>query len=223
MNPSPDVVPVFPLPNSVLFPDTVMPLHIFEPRYRNMVKDAEASDGRIAIALLRPGWEESYEGRPPIHSVGTVGRIQELQSLPDGRFNLELAGLQRVKFSELPSTRPYRLAEVTPLEELDAEESDPGIRQAKIELLASHTYLVQELSGETASGVPLNDRLPLRAVVNGACANLPVEAAVRQTLLEVDGLADRQRLALDLVNKVLEKVLTLKRGTETDEESQTLN
>lgn len=219
MTSPPDVVPVFPLPNAVLFPDTVLPLHIFEPRYRSMVRDASAGDGRIAIALLRPGWEESYEGRPAFHQVGTVGRIQDLQPLPDGRFNLELAGLQRVSFSELPSTKPYRLAGITPMEERGADENDPAIRQAKLELLASHTYLVQELSGGGASSIPLNDRLPLAAVVNSACANLPVEPAVRQSLLEIDRLVDRQRLALELVNKVLEKILELKHGPESGEGS----
>ena len=97
MTASPDIVPLFPLPGAVLFPDTVLPLHIFEPRYRRMVEDVRAGDGRIAIALLRQGWEEGYEGRPAIHDVGTVGRIRDLEPLPDGRFNLALVGLQRVE------------------------------------------------------------------------------------------------------------------------------
>lgn len=73
--------PVFPLPNAVLFPDTVLPLHIFEPRYRQMIHDAANGDGRIAVALLEPGYEEEYEGAPAFHRVGTVGRIENLEQL----------------------------------------------------------------------------------------------------------------------------------------------
>ena len=212
-----DVVPVFPLPNAVLFPETVLPLHIFEPRYRRMVQDASDGDGRIAIALLRPGWEERDQGRPAIHDVGTVGRIGNLWPLPGGRFNLGLVGLQRVEFTEVPSTKPYRLAGVTPREERGADENDPSIRQAKLELMASHTYLLQKLSGAAEGGIPMNDRLPFSAVVNGACASLPVDPAVRQTLLEVDELVERQRMAMDWVNRILEKILALKQESGTGE------
>src|SRR5205085_1976564 len=86
---------LFPLPNVVLFPQVVQPLHIFEPRYREMTADALADDRLIAMALLQPGWEADYEGRPPIHPICCLGRIFAEKHLPDGRYNLLLRGLTR--------------------------------------------------------------------------------------------------------------------------------
>ncbi len=111
---------LFPLPNLVLFPVVVQPLHIFEPRYRQMTADALAGDRLLALALLRPGWEEHYEGRPPLHPVACLGRIDGEQRLEDGRFNLLLRGLARVRLLEELSTpkKLYRSARVEVLADL---------------------------------------------------------------------------------------------------------
>ena len=71
----PPTIPLFPLPNVVLFPNVLLPLHIFEPRYRDLVRDALAGDQVIGMVLLRPGYEGDYDGRPPIYSVGCAGLI----------------------------------------------------------------------------------------------------------------------------------------------------
>src|SRR4051812_1530562 len=86
---------LLPLPNLVLFPHVVQPLHVFEPRYRQMTADALAGDRLIALVLLRPGWEAEYEDRPPVHPVACLGRIVADQQLPDGRYNLLVRGLAR--------------------------------------------------------------------------------------------------------------------------------
>jgi Lon protease-like protein len=106
-------VRLFPLPNVVLFPQVVVPLHVFEQRYRRMTADALAKDKLIALVLLQPGWESDYEGRPPVHEVACVGRIVTEQLLEDGRYNLLLRGLSRVRLMrELKTKKPYRLARV---------------------------------------------------------------------------------------------------------------
>src|SRR5690348_5650973 len=87
------VARLFPLPNLVLFPQVMQPLHIFEARYRQMTEDALAGDRLIAMALLRPGWEANYADRPDIHAVACLGRIVAEQRLDDGRFNILLRGL----------------------------------------------------------------------------------------------------------------------------------
>ena len=89
------VARLFPLPNVVLFPHVVQPLHIFEARYRQMTADALEDDRLIAMALLRQGWESDYESQPDIHSVVCLGRIVGEQRLADGRYNLWLRGLRR--------------------------------------------------------------------------------------------------------------------------------
>src|SRR3954468_13652401 len=85
-------VPLFPLPNIVLFPRAVLPLHIFEERYRHMTADALAGNKRVAMALLKPGWEKSYYGKPTIDPVVCVGQIVSHEKLPDGKYNFLLQG-----------------------------------------------------------------------------------------------------------------------------------
>jgi len=104
--PAPAIVPVFPLPNVVFFPQTVLPLHVFEPRYRDLVRDVAAGDGRFSVALLRAASAAEDRHRPAFHAVATVGRIRDLRRLPDGRFLLELVGGERVRLDEEPS--PHR-------------------------------------------------------------------------------------------------------------------
>src|SRR5919198_1496235 len=102
---------LFPLPNLVLFPHVVQPLHVFEPRYRQMTAEALAGDRLIALVLLKPGCEEDYDGRPAIHPVACLGRVVAEQLLPDGRYNLLLRGLSRLRLGEeLPAGKPFRTA-----------------------------------------------------------------------------------------------------------------
>src|SRR5947209_6117162 len=102
---------LFPLPNVVLLPHSMQPLHIFEPRYRQMTADALASDRLIAMVLLQPGWEMASTPRPPVHRIACLGRIAAEQQTPDGRYNLILRGLSRVRIvDEIPQDKLYRCA-----------------------------------------------------------------------------------------------------------------
>jgi ATP-dependent Lon protease len=107
------VARLFPLPNLVLFPHVLQPLHIFEPRYCDMLEEALAGDRLIALCLLMPGWEADYEGRQPVLPMACLGRVASCQRLPDGHFNLLLAGLKRAAISkELPPKKTFREARV---------------------------------------------------------------------------------------------------------------
>jgi len=104
---------LFPLPNLVLFPHVMQPLHIFEPRYRELFREALAGDRLIAMALLAPGWEADYEGRPPLYPVACLGRIAAHHRLADGSYNVLLSGLKRVEIvRELPAAKAFREAKV---------------------------------------------------------------------------------------------------------------
>src|SRR6516225_2957725 len=104
-------VRLFPLPNLVMFPQVMQPLHIFEPRYRQLTTEALAGDRLIAVVLLRPGWEANYTGRPDVHPVACLGRIVVEQRLDDGRFNILLRGLSRIRImEELETGKQYRAA-----------------------------------------------------------------------------------------------------------------
>ncbi|MGH7405380.1 MAG: LON peptidase substrate-binding domain-containing protein, partial [Candidatus Methylomirabilales bacterium] len=80
-------IPIFPLPNVVFFPHTLLPLHIFEPRYRQMLADCLTGERWLAVVLLRPGWEAEYYGRPAVYAVAGAGEIVASERLPDGRSN----------------------------------------------------------------------------------------------------------------------------------------
>jgi len=105
-------VRLFPLPDLVLFPDALAPLKVFEPRYVAMVKDAMEGDRLIAVALLKPGYAEDYEGTPAIHPVVCVGQIVRCQPTSTGTYDLLLYGLFRARIEEELDSKPFRRARV---------------------------------------------------------------------------------------------------------------
>jgi Lon protease-like protein len=128
---------VFPLPPAVLFPGVSMPLHIFEPRYRALVRDALATDGVFALAGLEDGWEGDSTGRPPLRTVACAGVITWHEGLPQGRFNLLLEGQLRVRIvAEHPQQGPYREVAAEALEsaEAPAPAEEAAVRQGLLEL-----------------------------------------------------------------------------------------
>src|ERR1700750_3017794 len=102
-------IPLFPLPDVVLLPGTLLPLHVFEPRYRSMVSDALAGERTIGMTMLAPG-ADAGEAAPPVHRVATAGEIVESEALPDGRFNILLEGRFRFRVIDEAPPRPYRVA-----------------------------------------------------------------------------------------------------------------
>jgi Lon protease-like protein len=133
-------VPLFPLPNVVLFPRAVLPLHVFEERYKTMTADALGGDRQIAMALLRPGWERDYYHKPPIEPVVCVGSILSHERLGDGKYNLLLQGHTRARIVrehlELPLT--YRVAQLAPIDQTPVMEIDlTNSRRRLVEIFAS--------------------------------------------------------------------------------------
>jgi uncharacterized protein len=116
------VIPLFPLPTTVFYPSTSLPLHIFEPRYRNMVEDALNGIGEIGIILLKPGWESDYQGTPEVMTIGCVGKIERHSKLPDGKYNILLAGLYRFRILNEIRGKIYRQAEVELLKEINDQD-----------------------------------------------------------------------------------------------------
>jgi len=217
------VIPVFPLPDVVFFPGTVLPLHVFETRYRTMVRDALAADRAIAVALLRPGWEQKYEGNPDYFPIATAGRMEDIATTPDGRYYFKLVGAVRVRLGQVVRDAPYRLVRAEEIPEGPVAEDDPSIRRAKLDLLASQVSLVRELTGDDHPRLVLDERMPFAAAVNGACASLPSEPQVRQSLLEIDDLIERQLRAGQILEEILQRVLTLKSGRGGGIDSATFN
>lgn len=201
-------VPVFPLPETVLFPGVLMPLHIFEPRYRTMLADAIAGEGLIAIATLLPGWENDEGGAPKFHPLATVGELRQVERLPDGRSNITLHGLERVRLEEEYTDLPYRsaFARVVPDTE-SPDETDPEIRDAKERLLAAFGYLLQLVNGPAPPAALVTTGMSFEAAVHGICQSLDMPLAERLTALEAAGPSERLPLAREWLGRCLDAAL----------------
>jgi Lon protease-like protein len=188
---------LFPLPNVVLFPHVMLPLHIFEPRYRQMTADALAGDHLLALVLLRPGWEEDYEGRPPVHSVACLGKIVAEQRLPDGRYNLLLRGLSRGRICDEVSTgqlyRTVRL-ELFGAEPEPAQAKDSPLRQELGRL--TKDWLSAMGSTYQQLGKLLQGDLTLGALTDILSFALPLAMEFKQELLEEIDVEQRVRRLL---------------------------
>ena len=198
--PIPDRIPIFPLPNVVFFPKTYLPLHIFEPRYRAMVADAAARGQCIGMVLLKDGWEQDYDGNPPVFGVGCVGRIVSLQHLPDGRYNILLQGLRRYEIREQHYDKPYRQARIA----LKAEEDDVALdAPVRAELLRA----VGDYFRACEDGPQWRDLfrldIPDEIMVNHLSAGLECTPLEKQFLLEAESLRQRARRLNDLIQFML--------------------
>jgi len=195
-------VPVFPLPGVVLFPLAGMHLHIFELRYRTMVRDALSGERVIALATLAAGWESDYHGSPPFHELGCVARIEEVEWLPNDRYDLHVRGIRRVHFGRARREFPYRACDVEPLIEAPYSETDPLAEVAREGLLAERTRLAPLGTEAWLSPPTLAEGATLAEVagVIGTSARLPAEDKL--ALLAEDRLPERARLLRELLRRI---------------------
>jgi Lon protease-like protein len=191
----PPTIPIFPLPNVVLFPNVFLPLHIFEARYRAMVNDALGGDRIIGMTLLQPGYEADYEGRPPVFEVGCAGVITHAEPLGDGRFNIVLRGIEKFRIVGEDLSRPYRLARVNPLREDVPDEHRPELRRHRQRLEAVLAAAVERAGSEPRFPPAVADE----DLVNGLAQYLQLDPLERQALLERDGVLARCRGLIELL------------------------
>lgn len=174
-------VPLFPLPNVVLFPRAVLPLHIFEERYKAMTAHALEGDRQIAMALLRPGWEKNYYSKPVIDPVVCVGRILTHERLEDGKYNFLLQGTTRARVVREFAGKPYRFAELEPLAETPAMEIDLAEERRRLTELFDDSSLLATGIGRQfrqllASPLPTADLADLIAF--SFLDNIPLKQAL---------------------------------------------
>lgn len=191
----PPAIPIFPLPNVVLFPNVFLPLHIFEPRYREMVADALAGDRIIGMVLLQPGWEANYDGRPPVYPIGCAGVVTNAERLPDGRYNIVLQGLEKFRILSEDEGQSYRVARVDGIPESAGADDQESMRTARRRL---ETLLVPQPSGRGADP-KLPPSMPDQDLVNALAQYLELEPVEKQALLERQGLLDRCHSLIELL------------------------
>jgi uncharacterized protein len=193
------LLPLFPLPNLVFFPETRLPLHVFEPRYRQLVSDVVSADQRFGIVLLRPGWEADYFGAPAIYETGTLGEIEHVVSLDDGKYNLLVRGQVRFRIVGEVLREPYRTARVV---------AQPQKERSVTDAYAQRTWLA-ELARQYLKHLPEQDGVPeietvgLEALTNALIMSLNLDVEEKQRLLENDDLIARaETIGNDLQTRI---------------------
>jgi uncharacterized protein len=187
----PQTIPIFPLDDVFVFPNILLPLNIFEPRYREMVADALKGDRVIGMVQLRPGYESNYEGRPAVFAVGCAGVITQFDQLPDGRYTILLRGLVKFRILSEDQGRSYRLARVEPI----LEEPDDKERAA---LTKQRERLIALLP---PGGEPVPRDISDEDVINALAQYSRIDALQRQDLLELSGPLLRSEALIKLLEQ----------------------
>ena len=193
----PKIIPIFPLPNVVFFPNTYLPLHIFEQRYQEMVAETSREGFCIGMVLLKEGWEDDYYENPPVHSLGCVGRIRSIQPLDDGRSNIVLHGLQRFDIEEETGEGTYRRAKISLRERAPFQAlPTPSLRLPLMKLALQYLQSknAQDLC-KLITGATLSDAV----LVNSLSSCLDFTAVEKQFLLESESLIQQSRRLTDLL------------------------
>lgn len=177
-------IAMFPLPGITLFPRQLLPLHVFEPRYREMMSDVIEAQQLVVMGRLQPGYQSTYEGRPPVFPIAGLGRMRDHQELPDGRSLLVLEGIHRVQIVEECSPKErYRRVRVTLLEEerallTSAQRAKLAALVSRCETLTKAMGAKESLSHHLSCHPDLHDQLDILS------ATLAPGPSSRQKLLE---------------------------------------
>jgi len=175
-------VPLFPLPSVFLFPAQLLPLHVFEPRYRQLVEDSLDGPGRIVLGTILGDGDP-----PPVMAVAGLGEIVRHEKLPDGRFHIWLLGLHRVRIEEQPSSRLYRMVRCHGFEEVPAPPAEARHLRALLRA-AAQTRLAKKL--------PLPDNTPTSVLTDLLVQTLHLPVAVLEAIFAERSVAERARKAL---------------------------
>lgn len=187
----------------VFFPKTLLPLHIFEPRYRTMIADVLRGDQTLCVALLQPGWEADYEGSPPVHPVAGLGRIVQHERLEDGRFNIVLQGEGRVMIEGFERLLPYRVGRLRALPDDAGWATSKSVEKETAKLVDLFRRRHRDAATTLDLAAPLAARFGPEAILNSIAMHLDIELRLKQFLLEIDSVAARYRSVIKILNQAL--------------------
>jgi ATP-dependent Lon protease len=212
------LVRLFPLPNLVMFPRVVQPLHVFEPRYCDLLEEAMATDQLITMALLKPGWEQEYEGRPPLEPIACIGRVVTHTRLPDNKHNVLLIGLQRARIVyELPVSAAFRRARV----ELLHDELNTAFAAERAELRSQLIDLFRQVMPrneqvEEQLNQLLGQELDLGLLTDIIAFTAGFEPALKQKLLAETNVDQRTMLLVRSLQSALKRPETILPHNQSD-------
>ncbi len=195
------IAPVFPLSNVVLFPNVLLPLHIFEERYKKMINDALSGERLITMCLLKPGWENSYYDSPPVYNTACIGRIVSTEFFDDGRSNIVLYGLKRVILDEIENHLPYRTASHTITEDILRSGEELYSKHIE-ELLLSWNELMGDEQKDHR--IEINTGLPLDRLTDTLSTLIFSNVFDRQALLEELDTVKRAEKIIDYIQTRLD-------------------
>lgn len=205
MTPLPEgefLLPLFPLPSVVFFPNTRLPLHVFEPRYRDLIRDVLETDQRFGIVLLQPGWENDYYGAPAIHSWGTIGTIEQAVPIGQDRYNIVVRGDGRFRILDEVPSAPYRTARV--VVERDIMHTPDEAYAQRLWLADVSRQYLRYLPEQIP--VPEIDTVSLDALTNALIMSLNLEAEEKQKLLEENDILKRAEAVGDELTSRIESL-----------------
>ncbi|SVA91568.1 uncharacterized protein METZ01_LOCUS144422 [marine metagenome] len=190
----PSTIPIFPMPNVVLFPAVFLPLHIFEARYRQMLSDALRGDRIIGISLLKR--QKPNDDAPAVvYPIGCAGLISHAEELPNGRSNIVLRGIQRFRIGWEEHERTYRRAHIEPLPEKASEAIRTNVHETRTQLETLLAGRLETLDGPSMVPGGMGDE----DLVNTLSQYLDLEPVEKQALLERDDIASRSQALIDLI------------------------
>ncbi len=193
-HPSDRPVPVFPLPGVVLFPHAVMGLHVFELRYRTLVRDALQAERRLVLATLAPGWESDYQGSPAFHALACVASFEEVTWREDDCYDLRVRGVSRVRLGPAVREYPYRACVANADPEAPYAEDDPLALVARQGLLEERARLAPLANEAWLSPPAFDDAASLATVAGVIATNARLPGDVKMALLAEDSVVERARL-----------------------------
>jgi len=201
-------IPLFPLPNLVLMPKAILPLHIFEQRYRDMTRDALISKRQIGMALLKSGWEKQYHGKAAIDPIICVGTILTHEQLSDGRYNLLLQGHTRARLvRELKTETLYRVAELEVIESQPVVEIDLTADRGRMIELFANASLARTSIGQQFAKL-LQSTMPTQEVADLAAFTFIEDVNIKQELLAETDVCRRVRRVAQLLASLRPMVIT---------------
>lgn len=188
---------LFPLPDLVMFPHVMQPLHIFEPRYREMLNEALDHDGLIAMSTLAPGWEADYDGQPPLLPQVCLGKVVTHQRLDDGRYNIMLLGMRRARIIHEPAAeQSFRRAEVELLDDVYGDMCESRRAAVQMALVrAFHRALPMPTTDEAQE--LLAGEIPLGGLTDLVSFALPLPVTLKRELLAECDVDRRAAMLLD--------------------------
>lgn len=195
-------IPIFPLSNVVFFPNTLLPLHIFEDRYCRMVSESLDQERRIGMVLVKPGGDSGKPLIPDHYSIGSLGVISDYKELEDGEFDIMLSGVCRFRILSLVTVSPYITARVSIIDEDFEQEYED--EEALQELLTCYRQLTKE-TGVDENLLRFLEDGDFPTVVNALCSSLPIAAQDKQSLLELDSIRNRAEEMLSIMGVLLDQ------------------